>query len=65
MLFLGSAPIGGPILGWVSQNLGARVGLLVGATACLGAGAWGLAVARRDVTTRSAPTAALSLSAGR
>ena len=47
MLFLGSTPIGGPIVGWVSENWGARVGLLVGAVATLLAGAWGLAAAGR------------------
>ncbi len=36
--FLGSTPIGGPIVGWVSQTLGARAGLGVGAIAAIGAG---------------------------
>ena len=47
MVFLGSTPIGGPILGWISQTWGARWGVAVGAAAALGAGAWGLSVARR------------------
>ena len=47
MVFLGSTPIGGPILGWISQTWGARWGVAVGAVAALGAGAWGLSVARR------------------
>jgi MFS family permease len=47
MVFLGSTPIGGPILGWISDTWGARWGLAVGAAAALGAGAWGLSVARR------------------
>ena len=29
MVFLGSTPIGGPILGWVCEQFGSRVGLLV------------------------------------
>ncbi len=42
MLFLGSTPIGGPIVGWVSQQFGARYAIALGAVAALGAGAWGL-----------------------
>lgn len=54
MVFLGSTPIGGPILGAISQRFGARWGVSVGAAAALGAGAWGLAVARRPVVAVSA-----------
>lgn len=46
IVFLGSTPIGGPIVGWVAEHAGARVALLLGAVACLAAGAWGLHVAR-------------------
>jgi MFS family permease len=48
MVFLGSTPIGGPVVGWIAEDLGARYALAVGALACLGAGAWGVLVARRD-----------------
>ncbi len=48
MVFLGSTPIGGPVVGWVAEHLGARYALGLGAAACLGAGIWGVAVARRD-----------------
>jgi MFS family permease len=48
MVFLGSTPIGGPILGAVSERFGARYGLAVGALATLGAAAYGLLVVRRD-----------------
>ncbi len=48
MVFLGSTPIGGPVVGWIAEHLGARYALAVGALACLGAGAWGVVVARRD-----------------
>ena len=48
MLFLGSTPIGGPIVGWVAQTFGARWSLALGAVACLAAGAWGMAVVGRD-----------------
>ena len=47
MLFLGSTPIGGPIVGWVSDQFGARYAIALGAVAALGAGAWGLVKARR------------------
>ena len=33
--FLGSTPIGGPIIGWISQQLGPRAGLWVGGAATL------------------------------
>jgi MFS family permease len=49
MVFLGSTPIGGPILGWISETWGARLGVAVGAAAALGSGLWGLSVARRPV----------------
>jgi MFS family permease len=35
IVFLGSTPIGGPILGVICQTLGARAGLAVGAVSCL------------------------------
>ena len=47
MVFLGSTPIGGPILGWVAEHLGARVAVGLGALACVAAGSWGLWVVRR------------------
>lgn len=47
MVFLGSTPIGGPIVGWVAEHLGARWALALGAMGCLGAGAWGVLRARR------------------
>jgi MFS family permease len=45
--FLGSTPIGGPITGFVSQHLGGRAGLALGAAACLVAAALTGLVARR------------------
>lgn len=47
MVFLGSTPIGGPILGWVCERFGARYGIALGAAGALGAGAWGVLVTRR------------------
>lgn len=48
MLFLGSTPIGGPIVGWISEQAGARYAIGLGAVAALGAGVWGLAQARPE-----------------
>ena len=42
MLFLGSTPVGGPIVGWISQQFGARYAIGLGAAAALAAGAWGM-----------------------
>jgi MFS family permease len=45
MVFLGTTPIGGPIVGWIAQQFGARVGLGLGGLATLiGSAAllWGL-----------------------
>ncbi|WP_127784441.1 MFS transporter [Rhodococcus sp. X156] len=52
--FLGSTPIGGPIAGWVSEELGGRAGLLLGATACLVAAGLGAMAVHRlgEVTVR-------------
>lgn len=47
MVFLGSTPIGGPIVGAVSEAFGARAGLALGAVSCLGAAAYGAAAGRR------------------
>jgi MFS family permease len=45
--FLGSTPIGGPIIGWVSQQLGPRAGLWVGGVATLAVTAAAIAGIRR------------------
>ena len=47
MVFLGSTPIGGPLVGIVSETFGARHALALGGVATIGAGAAGLAQARR------------------
>ncbi len=45
--FLGSTPIGAPIIGWVSEQISPRGGLVVGGMACLlAAGVGALALAR-------------------
>jgi MFS family permease len=51
MLFLGSTPVGGPIVGWVAEEYGARWSIALGAAAALGAGLWGRAVMRGAPTT--------------
>jgi MFS family permease len=51
VVFLGSAPVGGPIVGWISQHASPRAGVLVGAAATLGAAGW-LAAARARGTER-------------
>jgi MFS family permease len=38
--FLGSTPIGGPIVGWISQQWGPRMGFAIGGIAALLATAW-------------------------
>ncbi|MDQ6772972.1 MAG: MFS transporter [Candidatus Dormibacteraeota bacterium] len=58
VVFLGSTPIGAPIVGWVSQRYGPRAGLLLGAVAVLATWlaltAW---LVRRRQTIRRAATA--------
>lgn len=47
IVFLGSTPVGGPILGWISESFGARAGLGVGGVAAIAAAAFGANAARR------------------
>jgi MFS family permease len=47
MVFLGSTPIGGPIVGTISQRFGARYGLALGAVATVAAGIFGVVTVRR------------------
>jgi MFS family permease len=61
MLFLGSTPIGGPIVGWVAEQFGARWSLALGSAAALGAGTWGLSRLRRTAAAPAAPAAALGV----
>ena len=52
MVFLGSTPIGGPILGYVSQRFGPRSGVVIGGVAAIVAGIYGMRAIRvRDATT--------------
>jgi len=45
--FLGSTPVGGPLIGWVISFAGARVGLGVGAASCVAAGVLGVVAMTR------------------
>ena len=47
MVFIGSTPIGGPIIGAVCDRFGARAGLAIGGLAALGTGVYGWAAVRR------------------
>ena len=49
--FLGTTPIGGPIIGFIAQGWGARWALAVGALSAMAAGVLGLAALRRHVAT--------------
>lgn len=42
MVFLGSTPVGGPVVGAVAERFGARYSLALGGVATVAAGAWGL-----------------------
>jgi MFS family permease len=41
MTFLGTTPIGGPIIGWIGEHWQAHLALVVGALACFAAAAYG------------------------
>lgn len=56
VVFLGSTPIGAPLVGLVDDAFGARSGLAVGAVAALVAGGLSLARLRRDAPLRALPT---------
>lgn len=48
IVFLGSTPIGGPLLGAICDWFGPRAGVLLGGLACLAAAGWGSYAMRRD-----------------
>jgi MFS family permease len=47
VVFLGSTPVGGPLMGWIADAAGPRAGLLLGGIAALGAGAVARSAFRR------------------
>ncbi len=52
--FMGSTPIGGPLIGWITGVAGARFGLSVGAASCVVAALIGVVALRRLAPTVSA-----------
>ncbi|MDQ1424897.1 MAG: hypothetical protein QOD72_2395 [Acidimicrobiaceae bacterium] len=64
MVFLGSTPIGGPIVGFVAERFGARYSLLIGAAAALAAGAYGLLAVAHARAASMPKHAAVSVSGG-
>ncbi len=65
VVYLGSTPLGGPIVGWVAEHAGARAGFAVGAVATLLTGVAILFLARGQATAwlSSARARATTLSA--
>ena len=63
--FLGSTPIGGPLIGWITAMAGARVGLGVGAFSCfVAAGLGWLAIRRLAPKAAAKQGATLQTSSG-
>jgi MFS family permease len=54
MVFLGSTPIGGPVVGWVADTFGPRSAVMLGAFACFVAAVWGHLVWKRRSPARLA-----------
>ncbi|CAN5524541.1 MFS transporter [soil metagenome] len=65
MVFLGSTPIGGPIVGGVSDALGPRAGIALGGIACLAAAAWANYALRRPDDTVDLDTPEGQIAEGR
>jgi len=55
MVFLGTTPIGAPIVGWVAQGFGPRAGLALGGVAAIIAGLAALATVERSARFDAAP----------
>ena len=58
VVFLGSTPIGAPLVGWIAETAGPRVGLSVGGLAALLTGAFAYAALRRAPAPAGSPAAA-------
>jgi MFS family permease len=54
MVFLGSTPIGGPILGYVCQHFGARSGVAIGGVSAIIAGVYGIHAVKVKETSGAA-----------
>jgi len=55
IVFLGSTPIGGPIIGWVSQQYGARSGVMIGGLSAVVAAGYGWRASRRLAVASAGP----------
>jgi MFS family permease len=55
--FLGSTPVGAPLIGFISQHFGGRIGILVGGVATIFAAAFGTYRARRMTIKQLEPLA--------
>lgn len=55
VLLIGPTAIGGPILGWISDTLGAQAPLVIGGIVCLVAAIWGYYAIRREQTEQPDP----------
>ena len=58
VVFLGSTPIGGPILGWVCQHYGARTGVVIGGVSAIVAGVYGMRAVRTKAVNTAPPSSA-------
>src|SRR5947199_3642493 len=58
VVFLGSTPIGAPLVGWIAQSAGPRAGLAVAGGAALATGLVAWAALRRAAATAPAPASA-------
>ena len=58
VVFLGSTPIGAPLVGWIAESAGPRAGLVVGGVAALLTGVLAWAALRRAAATAPAPASA-------
>ncbi len=64
IVFLGSTPIGGPLVGAISERFGARYALALGGLATVGAGIYGLVTLRRATALAMTEEAAVEAAAG-
>jgi MFS family permease len=64
MVFLGSTPIGGPLLGAVCDVFSARAGLALGGASAIAAAAWGAVMSRRIAGRARRVTEAVDVSDG-
>ena len=53
LVFVGGTPLGAPLVGWISQELGARWGLILGGIVSAGAGLFVLVLSLRREAARS------------